>query len=405
MAGMTPVATRLVSTTLTGRPTLVAEVGHIPTADAAYAASVSSIWSVFSSVAPSSYANDAGGPYRAYSVASYLEEYWLADLPNEVYYFAEELQSYIYIDPTPTTSWSRQSIEDLVPQTATVTITTTVTAKTTFPLAPARSHSSQKLLVIAIVLPFCLAALFLVLGFLFWYYRQRIVLHLHRKYYDQQPESAPEESNAGEKRCTDSNSILTPSVIALGPGPNSSPTDNRAELNGSFVRRNSARAYGTPDFPGPRQNLGNRHRSAEQLHSYVPYRPRCPTPDTPLSRKDQLASRAEEIKELHTRLGSNSPEPPTIQELDVTEQAQVGRAMPRNVSETSFKTAPPYAQPMSPCARPTSPTGSIRLVGHSLKDMDTEPHRGIASEAIGRRLEEAFMPEWQPEGVKRPLTT
>lgn len=286
---------------------------------------------------------------------------------------------------------------------------------------------------LAIALPICLFSLSVVFALTFHLNRRRIVRHLYHKYNGLDCDTRPYHPNTDTKDW--SNPTFSPELSAFPncilPDVSTSPS-TMPDPYRTLSRQGSTRALGTPNFPGPRQQLASgRQCSTEQLHSSeksytAAHRPRCLTPETPLSRKDQLAHRSQLIQDTHIRrLGSISPEPPLIESAehsvagalqnltsgsatlpgeaangggDAEHDAAKAKDRPVSFSRPLSKSS----RPTSPYARPTSPTGSIRLVDTHLKDMELP--RRVTSDAIGSRLEEVFMPEWLPEAEKRNIS-
>lgn len=275
--------------------------------------------------------------------------------------------------------------------------------------------TQERLQILAIALPTSLLSLAFACAILLYFNRRRIVTRLYHKY------NGPIDRGSGENRpdtkhwsevAFPSETNSRPSCVL--PDVDISPS-NKPDPYHPVTRQEPSRTFGTPNFPGPRQLLAGRQNSVERLHSseksFVGYRPRCATPDTPLSRKDQLAYRARLIQDTHVRLGSISPEPPlhespqavadALRDCDGCEtqtngtdageqQVKPTKARPRSFSRPLSKSS----RPTSPYARPISPTGSIRLVDRGSKDMEVA--RRCMSDAMGTRLDEVFVPEWEP---------
>ena len=276
-------------------------------------------------------------------------------------------------------------------------------------------ETQGRLQTLAIALPTCLLSLALVCSILLYVNRRRIVTRLYHKY------NSPIDRGSGENRpdtkhwsevAFSSETNSRPSCVL--PDVDVSPS-NKPDPYHLVTRQEPSRTFGTPNFPGPRQLLAGRQTSVERLHSseksFVGYRPRCATPDTPLSRKDQLAHRARLIQDTHVRLGSISPEPPLVESPQAVADAQhdssgcdthihgieAGEQQVKPTKERPRSFSRPLSKssrPTSPYARPISPSGSIRLVDRGSKDMEVA--RRCMSDAIGTRLDEVFVPEWEP---------
>ncbi|KAF2215913.1 hypothetical protein CERZMDRAFT_81999 [Cercospora zeae-maydis SCOH1-5] len=291
-------------------------------------------------------------------------------------------------------------------------------------MAECDSKTLGRVRILAIALPVCLISLFLACGGLLYVNRRRIVTHLYHKYNsptDGSSRKSPlETKNWSDVACSSDTKTQLDCVL---PDIDVSPS-NKPDPYHTVRSHESSRIIGTPNFPGPRQLLAGRQSSVDGFHSseksFAPFSPRCCTPDTPLSRKDQLAHRSRQIQDTHARLDSISPEPPLVESPQAVTDALHGckgierRTYGNDVGEREVKLTKerprsfsrPLAnssRPTSPYTRPISPAGSIRVVDRGSKDLELS-RRGT-SDAIGTRLDEVFVPEWEPVGNETRWTT
>lgn len=281
-----------------------------------------------------------------------------------------------------------------------------------------------RLLDLVIALPVCLFSLSLVIALSLYLNRRRIVHHLHHKYTGLDRVIRPYQPDSKTHSWSDPTFSPEPNAVSncILPDINTLPSP-RSDRFRPASRQDSTRARVTTLLPSRHQHLAGGKQPAEQLRSLDKFHSLSlnksrglnsePPSLTSLSRKEQLAHRSQLIQDTHIRLGSISPEPPPpllvesphsvagalrsltcAQEEEPTTTAAVEQTKERPVSFSRplTKATTSTCRPASPVyyTRPSSPTGSIRVVGGDgfAEDVDSH-HRRVMSEGIGSRLLEA----------------
>lgn len=279
------------------------------------------------------------------------------------------------------------------------------------------------LLDLVIALPVCLFSLSLVIALSLYLNRRRIVHHLHHKYTGLDRVIRPYQPDSKTHSWSDPTFSPEPNAVSncILPDINTLPSP-RSDRFRPASRQDSTRTRVTTHLPSRHQHLAGGKQPAEQLHSLDKFhslslnKPRGPNSEPPsLSRKEQLAHRSQLIQDTHIRLGSISPEPPppllvesphsvadALRSLTcareeepttTTTAVEQTKERPVSFSRPLTKATTSTCRPASPVyyTRPSSPTGSIRLVvgdDRFAEDVDSH-HIRVMSEGIGSRLLEA----------------